>query len=85
MILVENLKHVAASFDFQSFDFESINSEVGNWKIAAQKRNLNFAAESFDMTVVVAFLNFGSDSAIEVVDNLVEVIRTLDHYRGSNL
>ena len=78
--MIENLKPDAASFVF-----ESINSEVGNWKIAAQKRHLSFAAESFDMTVVVAYMNFGSDSAIEVVDNLVEVIRTLDHSRGSNL
>ena len=74
MVAVENLKSEAVSFDFQSFDFESLDSEVGNWKIAAEKRKLNFAAESFDMAVVVAYMNFGSDSAIEVVDNLVEVL-----------
>ena len=38
------------------------------------KKNLNFAAESFDMTVVVAYMNFGSDSVIEVVDKLIEVL-----------
>ena len=60
--------------NWKKFDFESIDSEVRNWKFAAEKRNLNFAAESFDMTVVVAYMNFGSDSAIEVVDNSVEVL-----------
>ena len=74
MVAVENLNSEAVSFDFQKFDLESLDSEVGNWKIAAEKRNLSFAAESFDMTVVVAYMNFGSDSAIEVVDNSVEVL-----------
>ena len=74
MVAVENLNSEAVSFDFQSFDFESLDSDVGNWKIAAEKSDLNFATESFDMTVVVAYMNFGSDSAIEVVDNLVEVL-----------
>ena len=69
----------------RNFDFESFDSEVGNWKIAAEKRNLNFAAGSFDMTVVVAYMNFGSDSAIEVVGNSVEVLWILDYYRGSGL
>ena len=74
MVAVENLNSEAVGFDFQKFDFESFDSEVGKWTIAAEKRNSNFAAESFDMTVVVAYMNFGSDSAIEVVDNLVEVL-----------
>ena len=74
MVAVENLNSEAVGFDFQNFDFESFDSEVGNLKIAAERRNLNFAAESFDMTVVVAFMNFGSDSAIEVVDNLIEFL-----------
>ena len=74
MVAVENLNSEAVSFDFQNFDFESLDSEIGNWKIAAEKMNLSFAAESFDMTVVVAYMNFGSDSAIEVVDSLVEVL-----------
>ena len=74
MVAVENLNSEAVSFDSQNFDFESFDIEVGNWKIAAEKRNLNFAAEIFDMTVVVAYMNFGSDSAIEVVDNLIEVL-----------
>ena len=38
------------------------------------KKGMNFPVESFDMRVVVAFMHFGSDSAIEVVDNLVEVL-----------
>ena len=74
MVAVENLNSEAVSFDFQSFDFENLFSEVGNWKIAAEKRKLNFAAESVDMTVVVAYMNFSSDSASEIVDNLVEVL-----------
>ena len=74
MVAVENLNSEAVSFDSRNFDFESLDFEVGNWMIAAGKRNLNFAAESFDMTVVVGYINFGSDSAIEVVDNLVEVL-----------
>ena len=74
MVAVENLNSGAVNFDSQKFDFESLNSEVGNWKIAAEKRNLNFAAEKFDMTGVVAYMNFGSDSGIEVVDNSVEVL-----------
>ena len=72
MVAVENLNSEAVRFDFQNFDFESLNSDVGDWKIAADKRNLNFAGESFDMTVVVEYMNFGSVSAIEVFDNLVE-------------
>ena len=74
MVSVKNLNSQAASFDCQKFDFESFDSEVGNWKIAAERRNLKFAAESFAMTVVVAYMNFGSDFAIEVVDNSVEVL-----------
>ena len=74
MVAVENLNSGAVKFDSQKFDFESLNSEVGNWKIVAEKRNLNFAAENSDMTGVVAYMNFGSDSAIEVVDNSVEVL-----------
>ena len=74
MLAVENLDSEAVSFDFQKFEFESCNSEVGKWTIAAEKRNLNFAAESFDMTVVVAYLNFGSDFAIEVVNISAEVL-----------
>ena len=62
------------SFDFQIFDFESFESEDGNWMTAAEKRNLSFAAKSVDITVVVVYINFGSDSAIEVFDNLVEVL-----------
>ena len=72
MDAVENLNSEAVSFDFQNFDFGSFDSEVGNRMTAAERRNLNFAAES--ITVVVAYMNFGSDSAIEVVDNLVEVL-----------
>ena len=73
MVAVENLISEAVSFDSQNFVFESFDSEVGNWKIAAEKRNLNFSAESFDLTVVVAYMNFDSDSAFEVVHNSVEV------------
>ena len=63
------------SFDYQSFVSQSFDCEVGNWKVAAEKKkSLNFAAGSFDMTVVVAYMNFGSDSANEVVDNSVEVL-----------
>ena len=54
MAAVENLNSEAVSFDFQKFDFESFDSLVENLKIAAERRNLNFAAESFDMIVVVA-------------------------------
>ena len=72
MVVVENLNSEDVSFDSQKFDFESFDSEVGNWKIAAERRSLNFAAESFDMTVVVAYMHFGYDSAIEVVDISVD-------------
>ena len=75
MVAVESLKSEAVSFDFQSFVFENSDSEVGNWKIAAEKKKtLSFAAENFDMTVVVAYMNFGSVSAIEIVDSFVEVL-----------
>ena len=74
MVANENLMFEAVSFDFQNFDFESFGSMVGDWMTAAEKNNLNFAAESFDKIVVVAYMNFGSDSVIEVVDNLVEVL-----------
>ena len=72
------------SFDSQNFDFESFDFEVENW-ITAEKRNLNFLAGSFDMAVVVAYMTFGSDSAIEVVDNSVEVLTILEYFRGSGL
>ena len=74
MVAVENLNSEAVEFDFHNFDFESFVSEVGKLTIAAEKKNLSFAAERFDMTVVVAYMDFGSDSAIEVFDNLVEVL-----------
>ena len=74
MVAIENLISEAVSFDFQNFDFESFDSEVGKWTIAAEKKNLSFGAESFDMTVVVVYMNFGSDSAIDVFDNLDEVL-----------
>ena len=45
MVAVENLNSEAVRFGFQNFDFE-----VGKWTIAAEKKNLSFAAESFDMT-----------------------------------
>ena len=73
MVAVQNLNFEAVSFDFQNFDFEILDSEVGNCKIAAEEKISNFAAETFDMTVVVAYMNFSSDSVIEVVDNLIEV------------
>ena len=73
MVAVKNLNSETESFDFRKSDFENFDSEVGNWTIAAEKNNFNFAAKNFDMTVVVAYMNFGSDSAIEVFDNLVEV------------
>ena len=82
MVAVEKLNSEAVTFDSQNFDFESFDTEFENRKIAAEK-NLNFAAGKFDMTVVVAYMNFGSDSAIEVVDNLVEVPWTLEYYRWS--
>ena len=85
MVAVEELITEAVSFDFQNFDFESFDSEVGNWKIAAGKKTLNFATVSFVMIVVVAYMNFGSDSAIEVVDNSVEVFWILYYYHGSGL
>ena len=74
MVAVDNLNFEAVSFEFRNFDFENFDSEVGRWTIAAEKRNLNFAGESFDMIIVVAFMDFGSDSAIEVVNNSVEVL-----------
>ena len=74
MVAVENLNSQAVSFVFPNFDFESFDSEVGNWKNAAEKRKINFAAASFDMTAVVTYMNFGSDSSIEGVDILVEVL-----------
>ena len=74
MVAVENLNSETVSFDSEKFDFESFDSEVENWKIAAERRNFNIAAESFDMTVVVAYMKFGSDSAIEVLDKLVKVL-----------
>ena len=73
MVAVENLNSEAVSFDSQSFGFESLHSEVGNGKIAAEKKNLNFAAESFDMIVIVAYMKSGSGFVLEVVGNLVEV------------
>ena len=73
MVSVEILNSAAVSFDSQNFDFESFDFEVENWKIAVETRNLKFVAEKFDMTIVVAYMNFGSDSAIEVVDNSVEI------------
>ena len=73
MVSVEKLNTGAVSFDSQNFDFERFDSEVEKWKIAAERRNLIFVAEKFDMTVLVAYMNFSSDSAIEVVDNSVEV------------
>ena len=78
MVAVENLNSEAVSFSLENCDFQSLDSEVGNRKTATEKKNLNFAAESFDMTVVVTYMNFGSDSAIQVVDNLVEVLRILE-------
>ena len=74
MVAVDNLNSEAVSCDSEISDFESFDSEVGNWNIEAEKRNLNFAAKNFDKTVVVAYMNFGSNSAIEVFDNLVEVL-----------
>ena len=74
MVAVENLNSEAVSFVFQNFDFEYFDSEVRNWMNEAGKKILKFAAENFDMTVVVAYMNFGSDSANEVVDNLLQVL-----------
>ena len=74
MVAVENLNFEAVSFDYQIFDFHSLDPEVGNRKIAVDKKNLNSAAESVDMTVVVAYTNFADAFATEVVDNSVEVL-----------
>ena len=74
MVGVKKLNSEAVSFDSQTFDVENFDSEVGNWKNAAENRRLIFAAGGFDMTVVVASMKFGSDFAIEVVDNSVEVL-----------
>ena len=63
----------------------SSDCEVEKWKIAAEKRNLNFAAENIDMCVVEAYMNFGSASAIEVVDHSVEVHWNIDYFRKSGL
>ena len=63
MVVVENLNSQAVSFDSPNFDFEGFVSEVENWKIAAKRKSLNFVAEKFVITVVVAYMNFGSDSA----------------------
>ena len=83
MVAVENLNSEAVGFDFQNFYFESFDCGVGNWMTAAEKRNLSFAAKNVDITVVVAYMNLGSDSAIEVVDKMVEVLRIPYLYRGS--
>ena len=40
MVAVENLNSGAVSFDFQNFDIESLDSEVGNRKIAAEKKGI---------------------------------------------
>ena len=74
MVAVENLNFEAVIFDFQIFDFHSLDPEVGNRKIAVDKKNLNSAAESVDMNVVVAYTNFADDFATEVDDNSVEVL-----------
>ena len=83
MVAVKYLKVEIVRFDSQSFDFERFVSEAENEKISAERRNLNFVAEYFDMTVVVAYMNFGSDSANEVADILVEVLWFLDCYLWS--
>ena len=80
MVSVENLNSETVNFDSQNFDSKSFDFEVENWKIEAEKRKLNFAAKNFDITGVVACMNFGSDSAIEVVDSSVQVLRILDCY-----
>ena len=74
MVLVGKLKFEAVSFDSLNFRFEGPDSQVENSEILAQKRILNFAAETFEMTVVVTYMNFSINSAIEVVDVLVEVL-----------
>ena len=79
MVAVQNLISEAVSFDFQNFVSEIFDSEAGKRKIAAEKKGLNFAAGSFDVAVVLAYMNFGSDSAIEGVDNSVEVLRILKY------
>ena len=56
---------------------------LGTERLRLKKSKSIFAAECFDMTVFVAYMNFGADSAIDVVDNSFEVLRTLESYRGS--
>ena len=86
MVAVETLHSEAVRFESQIFDSDSFESEVGNWKIGAEKRSLNSAAENFDMTVVVVgYMNFVSDSAIEGVHNSIEVLWVVEYYRGSGL
>ena len=74
MVAVEFLNSEALGFDIQIFDFENFDFEVGNWKIEAENRNLSFAAEISHMTVVLAYVNIGSVSAIQVFDSLVGVL-----------
>ena len=47
MVVVENLNSEAVSFDSQSFGFESLHSEVGNWKIAAEKKEFELCCGKF--------------------------------------
>ena len=80
MVAVENFDSEAVGLDPQNFDFERFDSEAEKSKIAAERRNSNIAAENFDMIVFVAFKNFGSDCALQVVDISVEVLWILNYY-----
>ena len=68
MVCVEKSNSEAVTFDTQFFDSESFEAEVENQMIAADKRKLNFVPEKSVMTVFVAYMNFGSDCALDIVD-----------------
>ena len=65
MVAVENLSSEAVSFDFQIFDLKVLIVRLETRRLRL-KKNLNFAAKNFVMTVIVVYMNFGSDSAIEI-------------------
>ena len=72
MVLVKALNYEAVNFDSSNFDSEFSDAGVENNNIAAEKRILKNVAKNMDTIVVVVYMNFGCDSATEVVDNSVD-------------
>ena len=64
MVAVENLNSEAKSFDFEILILKMLILSLETGRLRLKKKKLNLAAKNFDMTVVVAYMNFGSDSAL---------------------